>query len=70
MTHYGSTDRTKIAEAIRATKNFPGVIGETSFDERGENTLKLITTFISENGKWIPYYKSTIKVVNMKLVKQ
>ena len=66
----GTTDRAKIAEAIRATSNFPGVIGETSFDQRGENTLKLITTFISENGKWIPYYKSTIKVVDMKLVKQ
>ena len=66
----GTTDRAKVAEAIRATNSFPGVIGETSFDQRGENTLKLITTFISENGKWIPYYKSTIKVVDMKLVKQ
>ena len=66
----GTTDRAKVAEAIRATNSFPGVIGETSFDQRGENTLKLITTFISENGKWIPYYKSTSKVVDMKLVKQ
>ena len=66
----GTTDRAKVAEAIRATNSFPGVIGEISFDQRGENTLKLITTFISENGKWIPYYKSTIKVVDMKLVKQ
>lgn len=66
----GTTDRAKVAEAIRATKNFPGVIGETTFDERGENTLKLITTFVSENGKWIPYYKSTIKVVDKKMVKQ
>lgn len=64
----GSTDRAKVAAAIRETKNFPGVIGETSFDDRGENTLKLITTFISENGKWIPFDKSGMKVADKKLV--
>ena len=66
----GTTDKAKIAEAIRATNNYPGVIGNISFDDRGENTLKLITPFISENGKWIPYYKSTIKVVDKKVAKQ
>jgi len=66
----GAITRANVAEAIRATKDFPCIIGETSFDDSGENTLKLITTYISEGGKWVPYYKSTTKVVDKKIVKK
>jgi len=66
----GAITRSSVATAIRATKDFPCIIGKTTFDERGENTLKLITPYISEGGKWVPYYKATTQVVNKKVVKK
>ena len=62
-------DRASLTKAIRETKNFPGILGETSFDEKGQTTLDLITTYISENGEWVPYYKSKIKVVDKQIKK-
>ncbi|MDF2500817.1 MAG: braC 2 [Anaerosporomusa subterranea] len=55
-------DRAKVAEAIRGTSQFQGVLGETVFDEKGQTRLKIITTYISEGGKWVPYYRSNLKV--------
>lgn len=66
----GAITRSSVAAAIRATKDFPCIIGKTTFDERGENTLKLITPYISDGGKWVPYYKAKIHVVNKKVVKK
>lgn len=66
----GDITRSTVATAIRATKNAPCIIGSTTFNKRGENTLELITTYISEDGKWVPYYKATTKVVDKKIVKQ
>jgi branched-chain amino acid transport system substrate-binding protein len=64
-----STDHAKVIEAIRTTKNYKGVIGDTTFDENGQTTTKLITTFISDGGKWVSYDKATIKVVDKKIKK-
>lgn len=66
----GDITRSNVATAVRATKDAPCIIGDTTFNKRGENTLELITTYISEDGKWVPYYKATTKVVDKKIVKQ
>ena len=66
----GSTERAKVAAAIRSTKDYPCIIGKTTFDERGENTLKLITTYVSDKGKWVPLAKASFKIVAKKLVQK
>jgi branched-chain amino acid transport system substrate-binding protein len=63
------TDRAKVADAIRATANFQGVLGETAFDDKGQTRLNIITTYISEGGKWVPYYRSTLKVKDKQIQK-
>lgn len=63
-------DRVKMADAIRGITSFQGVLGDTAFDEKGQTKLKIITTYISEGGKWVPYYRSSMKVVDKKIQKQ
>ncbi|NPV27840.1 MAG: branched-chain amino acid ABC transporter substrate-binding protein [Firmicutes bacterium] len=60
-------DRAKLVNAIRDTRDYNGVLGKTSFDQNGQTTADLVTTYISENGKWVPYYKSTLKVKDKKI---
>lgn len=53
----GSTDSAKVADAIRAIKDFPGVTGPiVGFDEKGD---RIGTThmmyIIDENGEFVPY---------------
>lgn len=55
-------DKVKLATAIREIKGFTGILGDTTFDSNGQTNLKIITTYISEGGKWVPYYRSTLKV--------
>jgi len=63
-------DRAKMADAIRGIAGFQGILGETAFDDKGQTRLKIITTYISEGGKWVPYYRSSLKVVDQKIQKQ
>ncbi|WP_094607346.1 Leucine-, isoleucine-, valine-, threonine-, and alanine-binding protein [Sporomusa silvacetica DSM 10669] len=63
-------DRVKMAEAIRGITSFEGILGETTFDDKGQTRLKIITTYISEGGKWVPYYRSGMKVIDKKIQKQ
>jgi len=35
---------------VKKTKDFPGVLGAISFDERGDTTLRLISVFEVRNG--------------------
>jgi branched-chain amino acid transport system substrate-binding protein len=69
LSRVDNVDRAAMTEAIRETKEFPGILGDTSFDQKGQTTLDLITTYISEGGEWVPYYKSTIKVVDKQIKK-
>ena len=63
------SDRAKVADVIKKTSNFQGVLGETVFDDKGQTRLKIITTYISEGGKWVPYYRSTLKVKDKQIQK-
>lgn len=64
-----ATTRAQAMDAIRKVK-YEGVLGTTTFDEKGQTTNNLITTFISENGKWVSYEKAGIGVVDMKIAKK
>ena len=54
-------DRKKVAEFINTTKLADSVIGPVEFDEFGQNIVPLITAFVSQDGKWIPYDQSEYK---------
>jgi branched-chain amino acid transport system substrate-binding protein len=46
-------DRAKIVEYLRSVK-YTGVLGETSFDEKGDTLNKTITIFTVKGGKFVP----------------
>lgn len=61
-----ATDRAKLVDAIRKIK-FDGVLGTTTFDEQGQTQNTLITTYISDNGKWVPFDKASLTVKDKKI---
>ncbi len=61
-----ATDRAKLIDAIRKIK-FDGVLGTTTFDEQGQTQNTLITTYISDNGKWVPFEKASMTVKDKKI---
>lgn len=48
----GSTDTTKIRDALAATRNFPGVTGTTSFKENGDAEKSIVILKV-EKGKFV-----------------
>ncbi|MCL5935811.1 MAG: branched-chain amino acid ABC transporter substrate-binding protein, partial [Firmicutes bacterium] len=51
-------DKKGLVEEIRKAQH-SGVLGKTSFDEYGDTTnTQIITTAVSQDGKWIPWEKS------------
>ena len=44
--------RDGVCSALRATKDFKGVLGTTSFDENGDTTNKVISFYEAKGGKW------------------
>lgn len=49
----GVKDRTKIREAIMSTKDYDGVLGKWSFDERGDTTLTSMSGFEVRDGQFV-----------------
>lgn len=45
-------DREAIRETVLATKDYPGLLGEWSFDANGDTTLTLFSGFQVKNGAW------------------
>jgi len=45
-------DRESVRQLIAATKDYPGVIGPTSFDENGDTTNRVIAVFTPRDGAW------------------
>lgn len=41
----GKKDRASVLAQVRATKDFPGVVGPTSFDQKGDSSIQLIGVF-------------------------
>jgi branched-chain amino acid transport system substrate-binding protein len=48
----GSTDHDQIRDTIAATKDFKGVTGDLSFDEKGDIPYKAVTFMVVKDGKW------------------
>ncbi len=51
-------DRAKVAEELNRTKVEDTIIGPVEFDEYGQNIVPLITPYVSQDGKWVPWSKS------------
>jgi branched-chain amino acid transport system substrate-binding protein len=45
-------DRESVRQQIAATKNYPGVLGATSFDENGDTTVRWVSIYKVVNGAW------------------
>lgn len=63
------TKRSKLIQLIHDAV-YEGVLGTTSFDTNGNTKNDLITTYISEDGKWIPYDKASVIVRDKKIIKK
>ena len=64
-----TTNRVKLAEDLRKAEH-NGILGKTTFNEKGDTTNDMIVANIVENGKWIDLKKANQKVVDHKIVKK
>ncbi|HEY7676245.1 MAG TPA: branched-chain amino acid ABC transporter substrate-binding protein [Candidatus Methylomirabilis sp.] len=46
-------DRAKVAQKLKRTKNANTIIGPVEFDDHGQNTVDLISTYVAQDGKWV-----------------
>lgn len=46
-------DRARVAERLKRTRNPSTIIGPVEFDEHGQNTVPLISKYVSQDGKWV-----------------
>ena len=46
-------DRAKVAQRLKRTKDKDTIIGPVEFDEHGQNTVALISKYVSQDGKWV-----------------
>ena len=46
-------DRAKVAQRLKRTKDRNTIIGPVEFDEHGQNTVPLISKYVSQDGKWV-----------------
>jgi branched-chain amino acid transport system substrate-binding protein len=46
-------DRAKVARHLKRTKNANTIIGPVEFDAHGQNTVPLISKYVSQDGKWV-----------------
>lgn len=51
-------DRAKVAQHLKRTRNQSTIIGPVEFDEHGQNTVPLITTYVAQDGKWVVWEDS------------
>jgi branched-chain amino acid transport system substrate-binding protein len=46
-------DRARVARKLKRTKNATTIIGPVEFDAHGQNTVPLISKYVSQDGKWV-----------------
>jgi branched-chain amino acid transport system substrate-binding protein len=51
-------DRKKIAAALRGVSNYDSVVGPIKFDDHGQNTVPIITSYVAQDGKWVVWEDS------------
>ena len=52
-------DRAKVAAKLKRTKNANTIIGPVEFDDHGQNTVPLISKYVSQDGKWVLWEDSS-----------
>ncbi len=53
----GTEDKGAIAKYIRGIK-YRGLMGETTFDATGQTTNLIVSRFVGQSGKWVPWEES------------
>lgn len=46
-------DREKVAERVNKSKKEDTLIGSVEFDDHGQNIVPFVTTYVSQDGKWV-----------------
>jgi branched-chain amino acid transport system substrate-binding protein len=46
-------DRRKVTEALGKVANYDSIVGPITFDDHGQNTVPLITKYVSQDGQWV-----------------
>jgi branched-chain amino acid transport system substrate-binding protein len=62
-------DRKKIAAALRGVSNYDSIVGPIKFDDHGQNTVPIITSYVAQDGKWVVWEDSEYASGKRKLVK-
>ncbi|MBI4970773.1 MAG: branched-chain amino acid ABC transporter substrate-binding protein [Candidatus Omnitrophica bacterium] len=48
----GAPDREKVIQILKDGRTFPGILGQTEFDDRGDTKNKIVSVFRVRNGQW------------------
>ena len=62
-------DRKKVTDALGNVVNYDSIVGPVTFDDHGQNTVSLITKFVSQDGKWLVWEDSEYASGKRKLKK-
>lgn len=62
-------DRRKVTAALGKVSNYDSVIGPVTFDDHGQNTVPLISKYVSQDGKWVIWEDSEYAAGKRKLTK-
>ncbi|MCC6779132.1 MAG: branched-chain amino acid ABC transporter substrate-binding protein [Hyphomicrobiales bacterium] len=62
-------DRRKVTAALGNVNNYDSVIGPVTFDDHGQNTVPLISKYVSQDGKWVIWEDSEYAAGKRKLTK-
>ena len=60
-------NRKKVIAELRETKDADSVIGKVTFDDHGQNIVPLITKYVVQDGKWVPWEDSEYATGKRKL---
>ena len=60
-------DRRKIIAELAKVKDRDSIVGKITFDDHGQNTVALITKYVVQDGKWVPWEDSEYATGKRKL---
>lgn len=51
-------DRRKVIAELATVKDKDSIVGKITFDDHGQNTVAIITKYVVQDGKWVPWEDS------------
>jgi branched-chain amino acid transport system substrate-binding protein len=60
-------DRKKVNAELANVKDRDSVVGKVTFDEKGQNIAPIITKYVVQDGKWVPWEDSEYATGKRKL---